>query len=91
MQNPVNASATVKDTEIDRDSSRKEGPDYQPHIKFEYSFKSQQPSIQIQVNVTPENPGEAFIKARKSNKPLIFTGPGVLTIGPGAYRSLKQK
>ena len=41
LENPVNVSATVTETDIDRQSSRRGGPDYQPEIIFEYSYEGQ--------------------------------------------------
>ena len=42
LQNPANTTATITDTGVDRDSSRKSGIDYQPEINFEYSFEGNQ-------------------------------------------------
>jgi len=42
LDNPVNVSATVTDTGIDQDSSRRGGIDYQPEINFEYSYEGQE-------------------------------------------------
>ncbi|EHK01207.1 MATE efflux family protein [Candidatus Haloredivivus sp. G17] len=42
LENPVNVSATVTETGIDRQSSRRGGPDYQPEIIFEYSYGGQE-------------------------------------------------
>jgi|GEM_PF-804517 len=121
LENPVNVSATVTETGIDEDSSRRGGTDYQPEIKFEYSFEGQEyessnmypggqapkdynlesnakevvdrysQGSQITVNVPPENPGEAFIKAKKTSNPLIGIGAGVLFIVLGSYRFMKDR
>lgn len=42
LENPVNVSATVTDTGIDEQSSRRGGIDYQPEISFEYSYEGQE-------------------------------------------------
>jgi hypothetical protein len=121
LENPVNTSATVTETRIDRQSSRRGGPDYQPEITFEYSYEGQDytssnmyPGGQepkdynlesnarevvdeygqgsgITVNVPPENPGEAFISAKKTNNPLIGMGAGVLFILLGSYKFMKGR
>lgn len=41
LENPVNVSATVVDTGIQQDSSRRGGIDYQPQIEYEYSFEGE--------------------------------------------------
>lgn len=41
LENPVNVSATVVDTGITEDSSRRGGIDYQPEIEYEYTFEGQ--------------------------------------------------
>ena len=41
LENPVNVSATVIDTGIAEDSSRRGGIDYQPQIKYRYSFEGE--------------------------------------------------
>ena len=121
LENPVNVSATVTETGIDEDSSRRGGIDYQPEITFEYSFEGQeyessnmypggQPpkdynvesnarevvdrysqGSKITVNLPPENPGEAFIKAKKTNNPLIGIGAGILFILLGSYKFMKGR
>lgn len=42
LEDPVNVSATVTETGIDQDSSRRGGIDYQPEITFEYTYDGQQ-------------------------------------------------
>lgn len=42
LEDPINVSATVTETGIDQDSSRRGGIDYQPDIKFEYTYDGQQ-------------------------------------------------
>lgn len=121
LENPVNVSATVTDTGIDRQSSRRGGPDYQPEIIFEYSYEGQDytssnmypggqdpkdynvesnarevvqeysQGSEISVSVPPENPGEAFIKAKKTNNPLIGMGFGVIFILLGSYKFMKGR
>ncbi len=121
LGNPANISATVTETGIDEDSSRRGGTDYQPEIKFEYIFEGQEyessnmypggqapkdydlesnakevvdrysQGSQITVNVPPENPGEAFIKAKKTNNPLIGIGAGILFILLGSYKFMKGR
>lgn len=39
--------------------------------------------------VNPENPGEAFLKKKRSNSPLIFIGIGALIVLAGIYVSFK--
>jgi hypothetical protein len=41
LENPVNLSATVTDTGIVEDSSRRGGKDYQPQIRYRYSFEGE--------------------------------------------------
>jgi hypothetical protein len=41
LENPVNVSATVTETGIAEDSSRRGGIDYQPQIKYEYRFEGE--------------------------------------------------
>lgn len=121
LENPVNVSATVTDTGIDEDSSRRGGIDYQPEITFEYSYEGQQytsnnmypggqepkqynvesnarevvnrysQGSEITVSVPPENPGEAFIKAKRTKKPLFFAGIGLLFIVLASYQLLKTR
>lgn len=42
LENPINTTATITETGVDRDSSRKSGISYQPEIRFEYSFEGEQ-------------------------------------------------
>lgn len=121
LENPVNVSATVTETEIDRQSGGRGAPEYQPKITFEYSYEGQDYTSsnmypggqkpedynvesnakevvdkysrgsEITVNVPPENPGEAFIKAKKTNNPLIGMGLGVLFILLGSYKFMKGR
>jgi|APHM01.1.fsa_nt_gi Protein of unknown function (DUF3592). len=42
LENPVNVSATVTNTAIQEDNSRRGGIDYQPVIEYEYSFEGQE-------------------------------------------------
>jgi Protein of unknown function (DUF3592). len=120
LENPVNVSATVTDTGIQEDSSRRGGIDYQPVIQYEYSFEGQEytsdnmypggqspkdynlqssakevvedytQGSKLNVYVPPENPGEAFIKAKKTNSPLFFIGIGVLFVIMGSYKILQR-
>jgi hypothetical protein len=121
LENPVNVSATVTETGIDRQSGGRGAPEYQPKITFEYSYEGQDytssnmypggqkpedynvesnakqvvdeysQGFEITVNVPPENPGEAFIKAKKTNNPLIGMGAGVLFILLGSYKFVKGR
>lgn len=120
LEDPVNVTAEVVSTGVDRDSSRRGSPDYTPVITFEYMYNgteyssdSMYPGGQeaeeyssetsaesvtdeystgsnVEVFVPPESPGEAFIKAKKTDDPLIFMGIGVLMIGAGLYRYLNS-
>lgn len=121
LENPVNVSATVTETGIDEDSSRRGGIDYQPELTFEYSYEGQDytssnmypggqepkdynvesnardvieeysQGSEITVSVPPENPGEAFIKAKKTNNPFIGMGFGVIFILLGSYKFMKGR
>jgi hypothetical protein len=121
LKNPVNVSATVTETGIDRQSSSRGGLDYQSEITFEYSYEGQDytssnmypggqkpkdynvesnarevvdkysQGSEITVNVPTENPGEAFIKAKKTNNPLIGIGFGMLFILLGSYKFMKGR
>jgi hypothetical protein len=121
LENPVNVSATVTDTGIDQQSSRRGGIDYQPEIMFEYSYEGQDytssnmypggqepkeynlesnarevvdkysQGSEVTVYVPPGNPGEAFIKAKKTNKPLIGLGFGIIFILLGSYKFMKGR
>lgn len=121
LENPINSSATVTETGIDRQSGGRGAPEYQPEIMFEYSYEGQDytssnmypggqkpedynvesnarevvdrysQGSEITVNVPPENPGEAFIKAKKTNNPLIGMGAGLLFILFGSYKFIKSR
>lgn len=121
LENPVNVSATVTETGIDRESGGRGAPEYQPKITFEYSYEDQDytssnmypggqkpedynvesnarevvdrysQGSEITVSVPPGNPGEAFIKAKKTNNPLIGMGAGLLFILLGSYRFMKGR
>lgn len=54
-------------------------------ITQEYSQGSQ-----ITVSVPPNNPGEAFIRARETSDPLFFIAVGLLFMGVGTYKFLKR-
>jgi hypothetical protein len=41
LENPVNVSATVTETGIAEESSRRGGTDYHPQIKYRYSFEGE--------------------------------------------------
>ncbi|MFB6216025.1 MAG: DUF3592 domain-containing protein [Candidatus Aenigmatarchaeota archaeon] len=120
MQNPVNVTATVIDTSIERDSSRRGGIDYQPEIRFRYTYQGAEytsndmypggqlpkerntesgakevvqnygEGTEVQVLVPPETPGKAFIRAKKTNDPLVFMALGLLMLSPGAYMFLRS-
>lgn len=44
---------------------------------------------EVSAYVTPDNPGEAFLKKKRSNGPLLFTGIGAAMVLGGLYVILK--
>lgn len=120
LENPVNVTATVVETGIQEDSSRRGGIDYQPQVTFEYSYEGEEytsgnmypggqkpeqydsesearkviegysQGSEIEVSVPPDNPGEAFIKVERTDRPLFFMGIGLLFILLGSYQFLKS-
>ncbi|MCJ7429013.1 MAG: DUF3592 domain-containing protein [Candidatus Nanohaloarchaeota archaeon QJJ-5] len=121
LENPVNVSATVIETGIDQESSRRSGIEYRPEIRFEYRFEgqeytsnnmypgSQQPDerdsetrarevlqrysegSEITVYVPPDSPNEAFIRAEKTNDPLIFMAIGLVFLAIGVYKGVQDR
>lgn len=119
VENAVGITATITDTNVRTDSSRRGGVDYQAEIDFEYSYEGQNYSSdfiypldndrefgqeseaeeylenystgdQINAYVNPDNPDQGFLKAQKSDQPLLFMIIGGFLILIGGYNSVKR-
>ena len=121
LDSSVNTSATVVDTGVTEDISRRGGVDYVPEIAYRYTFEGQEytednmypggqgpddrstrseaesvvqnytEGSQITVQVPPGNPDEPFIKAKKTNDPLILILFGVIFTGFSGYRLVGER
>jgi hypothetical protein len=119
INNAVNITGTVTDTNIQTDSSRRGGIDYQAEITFDYSYEGASyssdfiypldddrefsteseaqeyledypPGENVAASVNPEQPGDAFLNAERSDQPLLFMLIGGLMALLGSYKTTKR-
>ena len=119
IDNAVNITATVTETDVRTDSSRRGRIDYQAEIRFNYSYEGENQSSgyiypldsdkefntessaeeyledypsgqEVYAFVNPENPGEAFLNAERSNQPLILMLIGSLMAVLGSIKTVQR-
>ena len=119
IDNAVNITATITETNIRTDSSGRGGIDYQAEISFDYRYEGEDYSSsyiypldndkefnseseaeqylhnypqgrEVTAHLNPENPGEAFLNAERSNQPFISMLIGVLMAVLGSFKALQR-
>jgi len=119
IDNAVNITATVTETDVRTDSSRRGRIDYQAEIRFNYSYEEENQSSgyiypldsdkefdsesgaeeyledypsgrEVDAFVNPENPGEAFLNAERSNQPFLLMLIGGLMAVLGSFKTVQR-
>jgi len=119
IDNAVNITATVTETDVRTDSSRRGRIDYRAEIRFNYSYVGENQSSgyiypldsdkefntesnaeeylenypsgqEVDAFVNPENPGEAFLNAERSNQPILLMLIGGLMAVLGSFKTVQR-